>query len=410
MISTNRLARGVSLVEALVALAIMAFGMMAYVGVQNTLRLNGDVARQRSEATRIAQEALDSLRLFTVVESTPGQQAWADIASSPAPQTIAGLSTNTNFVLARSVDTSSAALKTLSVSVTWEDRAGQTQQVVLSSVIAAVAPGLSGALAVKPATSPVRLPRTRHPTIPLVAHELDSGRSVFRPDPHVGWVFNNVTGIITGICELQPEVSTASLTAAALSQCSNNTLAQFVSGVIRFNLSSDVAPLTAIDAENPTGPALNLDVGLTLTSSGHPSGAVCFDDAPTTLVGSTQMAFVTYNCVVPSNASQLWSGRTEVVPLAFVDSADSGWQIANSDPGATGRVFKVCRYTPTDAADSSVANVDHPARYTLVAGNLIHQNFLVIRATKTCPTDVAANPAVGDFVNTNTVQHQPEPI
>jgi hypothetical protein len=244
----------------------------------------------------------------------------------------------------------------------------------------------------------------------LVARELDSGRSVFRPDPRVGWVFDNVSGVITGICELQPEVSTASLTAADLAQCSNNTLAQLVSGVVRFALRSDAAPLTAIDAENPPGPSLNLDLGLTLTSSGHPGGTACFDDAQSTLAGSTQTAHATYHCIVPSNASQLWSGRTEIVPLAFVDSTDSGWQIANSDPGATGHAFKVCRYTPTGASDSSVANVDHPARYTLVASNLIHQNFLVIRATMTCPTDVAANPALGDFVNTNTVQHQPEPI
>jgi Tfp pilus assembly protein PilV len=51
--------RGVSLVEAMVALAVMAFGMLAEVGVQTTLRLNADVAKQRSEATRIAQETLE---------------------------------------------------------------------------------------------------------------------------------------------------------------------------------------------------------------------------------------------------------------------------------------------------------------------------------------------------------------
>ena len=46
------------------------------------------------------------------------------------------------------------------------------------------------------------------------------------------------------------------------------------------------------------------------------------------------------------------------------------------------------------------------------------QNFLVIRAGNfsgtsgaafTCPTDVAANPAGGDFVNSNTLPHQPPP-
>ena len=47
--------RGVSLVEAIVAMAVMAFGMMAIVGLQTTLRQNSDIAKQRSEAVRIAR-------------------------------------------------------------------------------------------------------------------------------------------------------------------------------------------------------------------------------------------------------------------------------------------------------------------------------------------------------------------
>lgn len=37
MQKTHRFSRGVSLVEAMVALAVMAFGMLAVVGVQSTL-------------------------------------------------------------------------------------------------------------------------------------------------------------------------------------------------------------------------------------------------------------------------------------------------------------------------------------------------------------------------------------
>ncbi len=50
---------------------------------------------------------------------------------------------------------------------------------------------------------------------------------------------------------------------------------------------------------------------------------------------------------------------------------------------------------------------------------LTNQNFLVIRAGNdlgdgsgtafTCPTDVPADPATGDFVNSNTLPHQPPP-
>src|SRR3990167_8768909 len=59
--------RGVSLVEALIALAVMAFGMLAVVGVQSTMRLNSDLSKQRTEATRIASEEIERLRSFTSV-------------------------------------------------------------------------------------------------------------------------------------------------------------------------------------------------------------------------------------------------------------------------------------------------------------------------------------------------------
>ena len=44
--------RGVSLIEAIVAMAVMAFGMVAIVGLQGTLRQNSDIAKQRSEVER----------------------------------------------------------------------------------------------------------------------------------------------------------------------------------------------------------------------------------------------------------------------------------------------------------------------------------------------------------------------
>ncbi len=63
----RRAQRGVSLVEAIVAMAVMAFGMMAIVGLQTTLRANSDVAKQRSEAVRIAEEAIETARAFSLM-------------------------------------------------------------------------------------------------------------------------------------------------------------------------------------------------------------------------------------------------------------------------------------------------------------------------------------------------------
>jgi len=43
----------------------------------------------------------------------------------------------------------------------------------------------------------------------------------------------------------------------------------------------------------------------------------------------------------------------------------------------------------------------------LGGGLFLATNFLVIKGSDDCPTDLASNPVGGDFINTNTVQHQP---
>jgi Tfp pilus assembly protein PilV len=97
--------RGVSLVEAMVALAVMAFGMLAVVGVQSTLRLNGDIAKQRSEATRIAQENLEKGRAFVAIEAAdaPPGQSWAAIVDDT--DTVTPSNSNTTYTVERRVST-----------------------------------------------------------------------------------------------------------------------------------------------------------------------------------------------------------------------------------------------------------------------------------------------------------------
>ena len=77
--------RGVSLIEALVALAIMAFGMLGIVGMQSSLRTNADISKQRSEAVRIAQEVIEQRRAFWVLAAAAGVTAYADIVTGLRP-------------------------------------------------------------------------------------------------------------------------------------------------------------------------------------------------------------------------------------------------------------------------------------------------------------------------------------
>jgi hypothetical protein len=174
-----------------------------------------------------------------------------------------------------------------------------------------------------------------------------------------------------------------------------------VSGFVRFERSISGPDLTASDVENPIGPALDVQrVHLALTSTGHPQNPLCLDDMTSAAAAAGSKPFVSYFCVVYSNNSLLWSGISTIEPVG-------DWRISDdsSDPGA----YRVCRYTSATSDSQPVPNSDHPRNYSNVSGNLTNQNFVVISASKHCPTDVAADPAAGDLVNSNTLQHQPTP-
>jgi hypothetical protein len=65
------------------ALAVMALGMMGLVGVQSTLRNTSDVAKQRSEAVRIAQVEIERWRAFTALAGGGGTN-YGDMADAVA--------------------------------------------------------------------------------------------------------------------------------------------------------------------------------------------------------------------------------------------------------------------------------------------------------------------------------------
>lgn len=422
--------RGISLVEALVAMAIMAFGMLAVAGTQGMLRMNADIARQRSEAVRIAQEEIETWRRFsvrTVEAGAPaGAEAWDDIASAPAFAPAGYTDTNTTYAVVRTVTTTAPGVKSLRVTVGWTDRTGAAQTIELNSSIALQEPALAATLGLRPAGSGAGgslLPGERAPGIPLVAQDLGNGRSAWRPDADGAtvWLFNNVSGYITGICSLP--VGTT-LSAAALASCTSSTLAQFISGEVRFADTGLVSPFTTalrVEAAEPSGDALPVTlvfVNLVDESGNADVTPSCFIDSPP---GNT----LRYACALvhgtPPTPPALprWSGRLDLAP------AGSTWEI-----GTASGQFSVCRYT-TLRGDSG-ANAAHPLQYASVGEPaLLRQNFLVIpsslpgqplfpvfpangtAATQPCPDDIppdlrASLPETsGNFQDDHTRLHQP---
>lgn len=243
--------RGVSLVEALIALAIMSFGLLALVGVQATMRMNSDLSKQRGEATRIATEEIEALRNFTTVPTTAGEAAYDDIATRTvvAYQPPGGIG-NTTYRIDRTVTlVAGTQQKVVSVQVSWDDRTGTRQTVTMDSVISGVDPTLSGVLLAPARPSPGNQRGGRHPTIPPQAVSLPGGISAFKPFDvgTVAWVFDNLTGDVRSVCT-GVTAAQALLQNADLVNC-QTVDALLLAGEVNFNFrlyTADLDTATAV--------------------------------------------------------------------------------------------------------------------------------------------------------------------
>ena len=139
--------RGTTLIEALVAFLVLSLGALALARMQGQLRLNADLARQQSEAVRLAQQEMESLRAFGAVDGSAGSRSFNAIASH-ARDIDAGA---TIYELMGDVSPAGVPhAKAVSISVSWTDRSSASHSFVLHSLITGFDPALSGALALQP--------------------------------------------------------------------------------------------------------------------------------------------------------------------------------------------------------------------------------------------------------------------
>jgi Tfp pilus assembly protein PilV len=371
--------RGLALIEALVALTVTSIGLVSVLGVQVVLRQNADLAKQRSEAVRLAQEDIEKWRSFATVASPApaGSVSYAELATGAnAPET----GSNTSFTVSRVVtETAAPAYKTLAVTATWRDRNNVDQAVQLNTTIAGVAPELAATVVVPADGSPVARAGGRAFGIPREAKRLSVTESGFIPpqgSPRGSvWKINNTTGIITFCQTTAVRIETLSLD--NISNCLPGR-AQLLSGYVRFALpvlegGVPRAP-TATDAEWPVSPPPPSPTAVRLLRT-EPSALEvdCFI--------ATRATYLSYYCAIPvaTESAQLprWSGRSVVTGLP--DLTDD-----TNNASATGH--RVCRYTRYDhdrsvgTSPDPLTNQDHPLNYLNVGGPLANQNFLVIRA------------------------------
>jgi hypothetical protein len=299
---------GVSMVEALIAMAVMAFGMLTIVGVQSTLRFNADISKQRAEATRIAEEELELLRAFGNVANF---DAISPVLNEELP---ANPLLNTTFTRTRNVAfAADNRSKVIEVVVQWTDRTGLTQTVRLYDMIARVDPMLSGFVKAERPLTAIGKRDGRHPTIPEDAKNVpgDGSKSIFLP-PNAsggkGWVFNNWTGAITYVCTGIADYESISASTVPGNCTALPIAGQLVSGGIRFNLRGATRDLTTVSVLKPDAAA---DV------------AWVIDNASSTLlrICSAPAGAATSSLTIADVASGCTNGSMPVSPFAPSDAS-----------------------------------------------------------------------------------------
>ncbi|MEY2891181.1 MAG: hypothetical protein RJA98_1089 [Pseudomonadota bacterium] len=413
---------GTSLLEVLVSLLVLAVGLLGLAKWQVQGRHEADIARQRSEATRLAQEDLETARAYASVQAAAASGAPSfDALGSRTATSQAEASPNTEFTLQRQAPADAALpLKWPALSVAWADHQGGSQDLQLATALAAIDPAWSGALVVQNARQRTPGRGGRAPGLPPISvRKLGDGRSAFKPssDATVAWVADTVTGQILSVCDngIQAMQQVDDIPAALLTDC-HDAPGQLLTGLLRWSLA--VPP--SLNAANDLPLALQMKVQT--TGGPYPAAPVCVSEAKklvrfNTAVGPTTVEvpllaepgflgqgawtalgerYVRYLCLVsPAGTPPSWSGRSTVLP--------QGWGI-----GTAATQYKVCRITTDlDGSGAIDHNDEHPSSYSAVDSLLSGQNFLVIRGDQGCPGAAAAGPTGALTPASSTVQHQP---
>jgi Tfp pilus assembly protein PilV len=362
----NTTQRGVSLLEALVALVVMSFGMLALAAMQLSLSRAADVAKQRSEAVRIAQERIELARSFTSLAAGAGVD-WTSLQTDVASPATVTTNTIYNVTVAMGGTVADAA-RPISVQVAWNDRAGEAQAVSLASVISQTDPRDPGFVGNPlPLNRPLKRPKNRNINIPIPAIYLGSQTSATQFDANYVAIFSNLTANVVQICNPNQANATASDINAAIASgtaCISYN-GYIVAGYVGRTGTSIVWP----SGINHTSVTRNT------APTGTNSGIRClYGDATNQNSGSLITAdngYKYYICVIPLQTPFTWSGT---VRLGGVPTTGN---------------YIVCRYQYTQT--TVTANERNIQPYVSVDASIDEQNYLVTTSNNNTNGSIAGS-------------------
>lgn len=346
---TRRRQRGFSLIEAAIAMLVVAVGVLTLGGTYLKLSRGEDVAKQRGEATRLVGDKVEALRAYTQIAVGAGVVSWNALATGTDR-----IETNTVYTRNWTFGgTSADTMRPLTVAVSWLDRSGEAQTISISTVVSRTDPADSGVLGFPlPANTTLKRPKNRNLNIPVPASDLGNGESAFRlPNTNFAVVFSNETGYVVKSCSLATGVTTITLN--DLSNCSDAT-AYILAGYISLSGLSGFPSALAVNT----------------SGIGGASAVTCsVSDAIDQSTNAAIAGYKYYLCVVSvPSVGAAWSGRIKLASPAL-----------NS-----GSNYLVCRFQFPSAPGIS-DNQRNVQAYSGVAESLDSQNY-VITGASSCPT------------------------
>ncbi len=131
--------QGQGLIETLVVMLIVSISVVAIFQFINYLNYSGSLTRQQSDANLVAIQQIETLRNFSVLNTTAGYVAYQGIASGSASAvTISGTSYTPSWTV---TTTATPPYKVINMSVAWTDTRGANQSITLVTYVAGVDPG-----------------------------------------------------------------------------------------------------------------------------------------------------------------------------------------------------------------------------------------------------------------------------
>ncbi|SHG14348.1 type IV pilus modification protein PilV [Microbulbifer donghaiensis] len=139
-------AKGIGLIEVLIAMFVLAVGVLALGQLQGDFFGTSAASKSRTEALAIAQGRLEDMRNYMhEAESLDEFNALYPVDTDFNLATIDGV--NASFSRKETI-TANGDLRTVAVTVEWEDATGKTQGITLDTELTFIPPGAAGTLAV----------------------------------------------------------------------------------------------------------------------------------------------------------------------------------------------------------------------------------------------------------------------